>query len=137
LEVAYTMTDKVLKDRFSISADELESRMQRQEKYHTQPIQKAVSILEMALDTVMKKLGVDVTQDIPSQQKELGIIITEETRVEMGGLNGFFVSIAGRGEIVPYAWIGEAKLNSVGECSCEIHWFKDERMDEIGGVKLQ
>lgn len=132
------MTDKILKDRFHISADELESRMQRQIKYHDEPIQKAVAILEMALNTVLTKLGVNVEWgNIPFQQEQLGIIITEETRPEMAGLNGFFVSIRKKGDLIPYAWIGQAQLNSIGECSCEIHWFQDERMDEIGKVKLQ
>jgi hypothetical protein len=105
--------------------------MQMQQKYHNEPIQKAVAILEQALNTVMTKLGVDITQDIPSQQRALGIIVTEETREEMAGLNGFFVSVVWKGEIVPFAWVGQAQLNSIGECSCEIHWF------QIGEVKLQ
>ena len=129
--------DRTIKDRFHISADELESRMNKQDKYHNQPIQKAVAILEMAVDTVLKKLGVDITRDdIPDQMDLMGIIMTEETREEMAGLNGFFIFVRKKEDIIPFAWVGQAQLNSIGECSCEIHWFKDERMSEIGGIKL-
>ena len=131
------MGDKILKDRFHVSADELEHRTQKQILEHDSPIRNAVGIIEAALETVLKKLGVDVTGDIPLQQEQLGIIITEETRPEMAGLNGFFVSVIRKGDIVPMAWIGDAQLNSMGECSCAIHWFQEERMSEVGGIKLQ
>ena len=129
--------DHTIKDRFHISTDELESRMEKQQKYHDQPIQRAVAILEMAVDTVLKKLGIDVTRDdIPDQMELMGIIMTEETREEMAGLNGFFIFVKKKNDIIPYAWVGQAQLNSIGECSCEIHWFQDERMDKMGGIKL-
>lgn len=130
--------DKIIKDRFHISADELESRIEKQTKHHDQPIQKAVAILEMAVDTVLKKLSVDTTRDDVAEQMDLmGIVMTEESREEMAGLNGFFIFVRKKNDLIPYAWVGQAQLNSIGECSCEIHWFQDERMSEIGGVKLQ
>lgn len=129
--------DKTIKDRFHISQDELESRMYRQRLFHDEPIQKAVAILESAVDTVLKKLGVDVTRDdIPMQMDMLGIIMTEETREEMGGLQGFFVFLQKKEDIIPYCWIGNAHLNSIGECSVEINYFMDNRLAEVGGVKL-
>jgi len=127
---------EIRKDRFHISADELEARMQAQAKYHEEPVKKAVAILEMALNKVMTKLGVNVEEDIPAQQDALGIIITEETREEMAGLNGFFVFLSRVGDIIPYAWVGAAKLNHIGECSCEVHYFQDDRLDEVGGIKI-
>lgn len=142
------MTDKILKDKFHISADELEHRMQMQVKYHDEPIQQAVGILMSALDRVMKKLGVDVDQDpdvIHDQQDQLGIIVTEETRDEMAGLQGFFVFLKRRlwgnrpendFTIIPYCWIGAARLNSNGECYVDIQYFQDERLEETGGIKL-
>jgi hypothetical protein len=130
------MSDKLLKDRFNISADELEHRMQLQEKYHNDPARQAAAILDMALEMVMKKLGVNVEEDIPLQQEQLGIMVMEENREEMAGLNGFFVFVNKQGELVPFAWIGSAQLNSLGECGCEVHWFNDNRMDAVGGVKL-
>jgi hypothetical protein len=122
--------------RFEISADELEARMQRQQKMRVEPVQRAVAILEAALDIVMKKLGVNVEDDIPLQQEALGIIIVEETRPEMAGLNGFFVNVVRNGDIIPYAWVGAARLNSMGECFCDIQWFQEERMDSIGGERI-
>ena len=131
------MPDKILKDRFHISQDELESRMQTQTKLHDEPIQKAVAILEAALDKVMTKLGVNVERgNIPMQQDALGIVVTEETREEMAGLNGFFVFVKRKNDLIPFAWVGAARLNKMGECFCDIHWFQDERLDEVGGVKL-
>ena len=128
---------QILKDRFSISADELEDRMQRQAKLHKEPIQRAVAILEMAVDTVLRKLGVNIELgDIPAQMDQLGIIMTEETREDMAGLNGFFIFVSRNGDLIPHSWIGAAKLNSVGECNCEIHMFQDNRLLEIGGERL-
>ncbi len=129
--------DRTITDRYHISADELEHRMQMQAKLHDEPIQKAVALLEMALDKVMTKLGVNVKLgDIPAQQDALGIIVTEETRDEMAGLQGFFVFVSKKGDIIPYCHIGQALLNSIGECSVEIHYFQDERLEEVGGIKL-
>ena len=132
------MTDKTIKDRFNISQDELEHRQQMQEKHHNQPVQKAVAILEAAVDTVLKKLGVDVTRDDVAQQMDLlGIIMVEEAREELAGINGFYIYQRKKADIVPVAWVGAAQLNSVGECSCQIHSFMDERLIEVGGGKLQ
>jgi hypothetical protein len=32
--------------------------------------------------------------------------------------------------------VGAAQLNSMGECTAEIHWFQDERMSLMGGAKI-
>ena len=129
---------RTLKDRFSISADELEHRMQLQKKQHEEPVQKAVALLEAALDRVLTKLGVDVSDpdSIGQQQMDLGIMITEETRPEMAGLQGFFVFVSHNDDLVPYAWVGAARLNSVGECFVDIQYFQDQRLEETGGIKL-
>lgn len=128
---------ETLKDRYSISADELEARMQAQEKYHNTPVKRAVAVLEMALDKVMGGLGIyPELGDVQAQQDALGIIVTEETREEMAGLQGFFVFISRNGDIIPYAWIGQAMLNSMGEVSCEIHMFQDERLVVVEGGKI-
>lgn len=127
----------VKKDRFKISADELEALHQRKLKEKDEPIKKAVTLLEAALDSVLTKLGVDVTRDdIPQQQEQLGIMITEETREEMWGLNGFFIFVARKGELIPYGWIGAARLNSQGECFVDIQYFQDNRLEETGGIKI-
>ena len=129
---------QILKDRFSISSDELEDRMQRQAKLHKEPIQRAVALLEAALDKVLTKLGVDVSDPdtIPGQQEDLGIWITEETRPEMAGLQGFFVFVTRRHELIPYCWIGAARLTSAGECFVDINYFMDNRLEEVGGIRL-
>jgi len=128
---------QTLKDRFNISVDELEYRMQMQKKYHNDPAKQAVAILDMALEKVLTKLGVNVTLgDIPAQQDQLGIIVTEEIRNEMAGLQGFFVFVQRKGNIIPFAWVGAARLNSIGECFCDIHYFMDNRLVETGGIKL-
>ena len=129
---------RMIKDRFSISADELEDRMQRQTQLHKEPVQRAVALLEAALDKVLTKLGVDVSDpdSIPDQQEDLGIMITEETRPEMAGLQGFFVFVTHRHELIPYCWIGAARLNSVGECYVDIQYFMDNRLEKTGGIKL-
>jgi hypothetical protein len=130
------MTDKTLKDRFHISADELAHRMELQEQ-SKEPVRKAVAILEAALDKVMVSLGVDITRDdIHHQQQMLGITITEETREELAGINGYYVFVTRKGDLIPHSWVGAARLNSDGRCYCDIHFFQDERLEEVGGTKL-
>lgn len=134
-----------VKTRFEISEDELNHRMELKKKLKDEPVSKAVEILEAAIDTVLKSLGVNVEiGDVPAQMDALGIIMTEHTDERAPQLNGFFVyttrrlfgPIEPQGDIVPYAWVGAARLNSNGECHCEIHWFQKNKLSEIGGVKL-
>lgn len=128
---------ETIKDRYSISADELEHRMQLREKLHDDPLKKAVLLLDLGLERVLTKLGVNITAGhIPEQQFALGIIIQEETREEMAGLMGYFIHVQRRGELIPYAWVGAARLNSVGECFVDIQYFQDNRLEETGGIKL-
>lgn len=127
----------VKKELFKISADELEAIHLKKEKEHDEPIKKAVALLEHALEKVLTELGVDVTRDdIPAQQDALGILITEETREEMFGLNGFFIYVYRQEELVPYGWIGAARLTSDGECLVDIHRFKDNRLEETSAGKI-
>ena len=132
------MADNTVKKWFEISEDELHHRMELQHKLHDTPLQRAVAVLEEALDTVMKGLGIDITKDhdhIKQQQSDLGITIWSEEREEMAGLQGFFVHV-GYDKFIPYAWVGAARLASDGKCYCDIHYFNDERLVEVGGVKV-
>jgi len=130
------VTDKP-KTAFQISADELTSRMEKKALLHDEPCQKAVLLLEAALDKVLTKLGVNIEAgDIPLQQEELGIIIVEEAREEMAGLQGFTVIVRRDGDLVPFAWIGSARLNHLGEGFVDIQFFQENRLDETGGIKL-
>jgi hypothetical protein len=130
---------RTIKDRFSISQDELEDRMQRQQKYHEEPIQKAVRIMDQARDKVMRRLGVDTEQPVEIlhlQQESLGILMIQETRPEMAGLNGWSIFAPKNNDLVPIAWVGAAYLDSNGDCWCEIHWLQENRMEKYGGTKL-
>jgi hypothetical protein len=137
------MSDNIIKDRFNISADELEARMQKQQELHNEPCQKAVMILEAALDKVLEKLGVNTTQVYPDgsstvadQMNALGIIMTENTDERSPQINGFFIFVTRNCDLIPYAWVGAARINHNGECFADIQWFVDNRLDETGGVKL-
>jgi len=129
--------DMTKTDRFAISQDELESRMIQKQREQEEPVQKAVALLEAALETVLMTLGVNIEiGDIPAQQDALGIMITEETREELAGINGFFIFVTKKNDLVPYAWVGAARLNSVGECFVDIQYFQDNRLEETGGEKI-
>jgi hypothetical protein len=124
-------------DRFSISQDELEARMAKKEAVQDEPVKKAVELLEAALERVLAKLGVNIEAgDIPAQQDQLGIMITEETREEMAGINGFFIFVSRKGDLIPYGWVGAARLNTQGECFVDIQYFEDNRLEETGGIKV-
>jgi uncharacterized linocin/CFP29 family protein len=129
---------KELKTRFEISADELEHRMKLHQEVTLDPGQKAVRILEAAIDKVLTKLGVDVTdpETIPAQQEALGIIITENTDERTPQINGFFIFAQKGKDLIPYAWVGAARLEHDGRCYCDIQYFMDNRLDETGGIKI-
>lgn len=129
---------KELKTRFEISADELEFRMLKQQEMHIEPGQKAVQILEAALDKVLTGLGVNVEDiaSIPAQQEALGIIITENTDERAPQLNGFFIFVTRNGELIPHSWVGAARLDHDGKCYCDIQYFIDNRLEETGEVKI-
>ena len=124
------------KSRFRISTDELESRMEKKKKLHDEPIQQAVEILTGALYKVMTSLGVDIEQDIPAQQEALGIIITELARENLPKINGYYIFLKKAGDLDLYSWVGDAYLNNLGECFCNIWWEKKGRLEEFGGVKV-
>jgi hypothetical protein len=137
--------DRVKTTRFDISADELNHRMELKKRLKDDPVQRAVSILEAAVDTVLRKLGVNIELgDIPAQMDALGIIMTENTEIRTPQLNGFFIYVTRKSyalrnpepDLIPYAWVGSARLNSNGECFCDIHWFQENKLSETGGVKL-
>jgi len=128
-----------LQDRFHISRDELEARMDLQRREHDIPLTKAVKILDEARDKVMRSLGVDTEQPpemLQLQQENLGIVVTQETRPEMAGLNGWFIYAPAKKKLTPIAWVGSAYLDSNGDCWCEIHWFQENRMEKYGGAKI-
>jgi hypothetical protein len=123
-----------IKDRYSISADELESRMQKQAKFHDEPLTKAVAVLEEGLLKIMASLGVDITRDddsIRMQQEFLGIDVNT-----LDGYPGVFISVSRKGEPVPYAWISDAILKSDGTYHYEIQFFQNNKLEEIGGIKI-
>ncbi len=120
---------------YEISEDELTARMKLKQKEKDEPLQRAVELLDVAIEKVLITMGVRPDLgDIPAQQEMLGITIVEEYREEMAGLQGFFVFDS---KMEPYAWIGEAKVDGNGEVTIEIHWFKRETMDSIGGLQLR
>jgi len=133
------MSDKVEKAWFEVSEDELCARMLKKVQVKDSPAHKAVEVLEAGIDSVLKTLGVDVTRDdIPDQMNSLGILMTEHTDERAPQLNGFFIYLMrpAQNDMIPYAWVGSAQINSEGKCCCEIHRFIDERMSEITGIKV-
>jgi hypothetical protein len=114
-----------------ISADELTARMEKQELIHDEPLRKAVKVLEGAIEKVVKSLGVNVEHDIPSQLKFLNIHIKE-----VENYPGIFIMIDKGIEIEPYAWVSDAIMMSDGTYKYEIQWFRENRLETIGGVKV-
>ena len=122
-----------MKDRHSISADELNHRMEMQEELRDKPLRNVAEFIDTALRKVLKTLGVDVTQeDVTQQQIALGIVITERPPEEMGQLSGFYV-IAGA---TPIAIIGDAWLANDGLAYLDIYWIQREYKERFGGIKI-
>lgn len=125
-------------DVFQISADELQSRIAKKEAEHDEPCKKAVQILEAAVDKVLSSLGVNVelVDLIPAQMDQLGIVMTENTEENTPKLNGFYIYLYRNEELIPHSWVGAARINHLGECYADIHYFNDNRLEEVGGVRL-
>lgn len=119
-------------DRHHASADELEHRMQLQDKRHNIPIQSVTGMIDGAIEKVLVSLGVNLDFPIPSQQEDLGIIITEHFPEEMGNLSGFYV-ICGD---TPIASIVDPFLGSDGMAYVYINWIQENRQEKFGGVKI-
>lgn len=129
------MTDEPIKDRFHISADEMEHRMQLQEKYHNVPLRSVTDLISDAISKVLKTLGVDITQSnemIIQQQLAMGIIISEHPPEEMGELSGFYINIGEK----PIAIICDPYLASDGLSYLDIMWVQVNLMERVGGVKI-
>jgi hypothetical protein len=127
------------KTRYEISSDELNNRMEKHQALHEEPIQRAVAVLEAALDSVMKKLGVDVDQDpenIQMQMDNLGIDVRSIDDPSMPKACGFYVFLIRGDDITPHSWIGDARLDQMGVCYANIQWFMEDRLTESGGVKI-
>lgn len=128
---------------FEISADELNHRMEQKQKLQDEPVTQAVAILETAVDKVLNTLGVNTTDEetIVQQMIDLDIVMIEHTDERAPQLNGFYVFTRkllrnGTYDIIPYAWIGSARLNSVGECFVDIQFFTKNKLVEYGGLHL-
>ena len=124
-----------MKDRTQISADELEARMNAQEKYHNKPLRSVAEFIEGAIRRVLKELGVDVTKDDESvklQQELMDIIIAERPPEERGRLSGFYVIRGG----VPIAIIGDAFMAKNGLAYLKILWIQTNIEELFGGVRI-
>ena len=128
----------------SISADELQHRMDEKNRLRDEPLTRAVALLESALDTVITSLGVNVNTDPQTLHMEMdlmGIMVIEHDEVSQPSANGFYVILRktdrdGMFDYIPYAWVGGARVNSEGRCMVDIQWFGDERLTEIAGDRL-
>jgi hypothetical protein len=129
------MSDKPLKDRFSISTDELTNRMQLQDKHHDAPLRSVTDLISDAIGKVLRTLGVDTTQSdemVTQQQLAAGITISEHFPEEMGKLSGFYVTL----KLTPIAIICDPYLASDGLAYLNIMWVQVNLMEKFGGVKV-
>ena len=128
---------------WEVSADELQHRIEQKQKLQDEPVTQAVAILEAAVDKVLNTLGVNTTDEetVAQQMIDLDIIMIEHTDERAPQLNGFYIFTqkllrSGDYDIQPYAWIGSARLNSLGECFVDVQWYQKEQLTEFGGVRL-
>jgi hypothetical protein len=128
---------------WEVSADELQHRIEQKQKLQDEPVTQAVAILESAVDKVLNTLGVDTTDEetVAQQMIDLDIIMIEHTDERAPQLNGFYIFTrkllrSSEYDIVPYAWVGAARLNSMGECFVDVQWYQKEQLTEVGGVRL-
>ncbi len=126
---------KITKDRFNISADELEHRMQKQILEHDAPLKSVTDVISDAISRVLSTLGVDVSQSdelIKQQQETLGIVISEHHLEEMGELSGFYIQVGN----VPHAIVGDPFLASDGFSYLKIFWVQKNKMETFGGIRI-
>jgi hypothetical protein len=125
-----------IKDRYSISADELNDRMERQNKYHNNPIRSTTELIDKAISHVLESLGVDITVSdkmVQQQQIAMNIVITEHGPEEMGELSGFYINSG----VFPIAIVQDPYLASDGLAYLNILWINGERLEKFGGIKIR
>jgi hypothetical protein len=129
------MTDKPLKDRYQISADELHHRMEMQDKLHNKPLISVVDFISEAIGKVMETLGVNTLQSddlVKQQQIDLGITIAECPPEQMGELSGFYIV----SRETPIAIVCDPYLAGDGFSYLNILWLQTNIMESFGGVRI-
>jgi len=132
--------DKITKWN-EVSSDELESRMFRHTVLHDEPLSKAGAMVYSALDKVLERLGIDTNGDVKTQQEYFGIYVTpmgEEWPEKVRGMTvSKRVSTGPEPDIMPFAWISEAKIESSGDIYCDVQLFEtDELLKFHCGVNI-
>ena len=126
-------------NRFQVSVDELEARMQRRHEKHVAPAEKAAEVMGDAVYRVLARLGVHTNQDpeiVKAEQEALGITIWDRFDEEQPQLNGFYIH-KDYDEYTPFAWVGDAFLDTEGKCWCTIWWFGPNIEERFGGFKVE
>jgi hypothetical protein len=115
-----------------ISDDQLESQMLRHKIMHDEPISKAGAMVYKALDAVLERLGVNLDGDIKAQQEYFGIYVTpmgEEWPQKVRGLTVSRKMSAGADpDIMPFAWVSEARIEKSGDIYCDVQLFETNEL---------
>jgi hypothetical protein len=110
---------------FEISEDELQHRMNKKAILKDEVCTKANEMVFAMLDNILKYLGMNVnTDDLTTQKEILGVHITTLE---------FYPGIFVIKDMVPFAWVSDARINHLGEIYCEAHMFE---LDTMWGLKI-
>jgi hypothetical protein len=85
-------------------------------------------------------------ETIAMQMINMGIFANSIEDEAHPKLNGIYISlvtskldettITMEPDIIPYAFIGNARLSKDGRCRCDITYWNEHRLDEINGDKI-
>jgi len=120
-----------------VSADELNSRMTRHQIMHDEPLSQAGAMVYAALDNVLERLGVVLTGDVKAQQEFLGIEVLDMGEDWPAKVRGLTVARRKDKDIMPFAWVSEAKIEKSGDIYCDVQLFEtDELLKFHCGVNI-
>lgn len=135
-----------MKDIKDKSADEIQHIEEEQKRFEDTVAQGTKCITD-AIDLVLTALGVDTNLDDEAhveQMGELGIIVKSYVNQPNVApqIQGFYIfqlkpfPPTALTDLYPIAFVGDVKVNSIGEMGCEIYWFDKDTLTIVTGPQL-
>jgi len=125
---------------FTLSLDQLMSMEEQQQQEVTDPLKKIAGLMEVGLQHILFKLGVDCSlgeDEVQAQMLERGVFIQERDIPTAPKGNGFYV-FQGTSALTlqPVAFISSPYIDNLGKANISIELYRDNIQFEMGGIKI-
>jgi hypothetical protein len=125
---------------FTLSLDQLMSIEEQKQKEVIDPLKKIAALMELGLQHILGKLGVDCAceeREMHTQLQEFGIHIQERNETTKPKANGFYV-FQGKTALTmePVAFISSPYIDNLGKANITIELYRNDIQFEMGGIKI-